>query len=254
MKFDLIISNPPYNRRLDLKILDSVIDLGEKICFVHPCDYIFHLRKFYQREETFQFLENSTHLFNIACYNLAIHLLEKGNLKKINFEGNLMNFSDETLVNPVSDQHLIITRKVQDYLFKDRENNLFSHIKHTQESPWWVSFPWMITISTRKYKILFSKENRKGMKTRVMQENLHNFGFAYQTQEEAIQMEKLLKSKLFRFLLLSTLLNFCVKNLFCSIDEDIYEKPHTLQEQIGLTDEELEWIKQQIPDYYGDEE
>ena len=40
MKFDLIISNPPYNKGLDLKILESVLDLGEKICFVHPIGWM----------------------------------------------------------------------------------------------------------------------------------------------------------------------------------------------------------------------
>ena len=40
MKFDLIISNPPYNNWLDLKILKMIYPLGEKICFIHPSTWL----------------------------------------------------------------------------------------------------------------------------------------------------------------------------------------------------------------------
>jgi len=39
MKFDLIISNPPYKGNLHLKILDSVLDLGKEIIFVQPSSH-----------------------------------------------------------------------------------------------------------------------------------------------------------------------------------------------------------------------
>ena len=38
MKFDLIISNPPY-KGLDLNILENVLDLGEKVTIVHPATW-----------------------------------------------------------------------------------------------------------------------------------------------------------------------------------------------------------------------
>lgn len=57
MKFDLIISNPPYNSGLDLKILESVNFISEKICFVHPMTWLFDQKgsKRYNRiKETFK--------------------------------------------------------------------------------------------------------------------------------------------------------------------------------------------------------
>ena len=41
MKFDLIISNPPYNKGLDLKILKEIYKLGEKIILVHPATWLY---------------------------------------------------------------------------------------------------------------------------------------------------------------------------------------------------------------------
>ena len=40
MIFDLIISNPPYNRGLDIKILRGVESVAHKICAVHPSSWL----------------------------------------------------------------------------------------------------------------------------------------------------------------------------------------------------------------------
>lgn len=49
-KQDLIISNPPYNDGLDLKILNSLIDnkLANKIIFVHPATFLFNKNEFFK--------------------------------------------------------------------------------------------------------------------------------------------------------------------------------------------------------------
>ena len=40
MKFDLIISNPPYNSSLDIKILRDIIKISDEVIFVHPSTWL----------------------------------------------------------------------------------------------------------------------------------------------------------------------------------------------------------------------
>ena len=79
MKFDLIISNPPYKINLHLKILNEVKDLSDKICFVHPSTWLYDnkdmLNLFVETKENFkdrfahfEVVENANELFGIGAF------------------------------------------------------------------------------------------------------------------------------------------------------------------------------------------
>lgn len=43
-KFDLVLTNPPYNNGLDLKILNEVVDIADEIVCVHPATWLLDLK------------------------------------------------------------------------------------------------------------------------------------------------------------------------------------------------------------------
>ena len=256
MKFDLIISNPPYNRRLDLKILESVDSLGEKICLVHPCDYIFRNQFSLERQEEYDFLEDSPKLFGVSCYVLSVHTISSGYKKILRIKGkDEMIFENSWDVNPLGTERLETVRKMLRYLRKQREHSLLNKIVHTQEErSWYCTFPKKINTSSTRYLTLFAKSDKSGNSGRVSEENIKNYAFKYETREEALEMEKFLKSRLTRCLFYLQWVFMGARCFFLSLDSSLYEDPTQLASQIGLTPEEVEWCKQQIPIYYGDED
>lgn len=44
MKFDLVFSNPPYNRGTDIKILKEIIDLSNEFIIIHPSTWLFDMK------------------------------------------------------------------------------------------------------------------------------------------------------------------------------------------------------------------
>lgn len=44
MKFDLVFSNPPYNKNVDIKILNEIIDVADEFIVVHPSTWLIDLK------------------------------------------------------------------------------------------------------------------------------------------------------------------------------------------------------------------
>ena len=44
MKFDVIFTNPPYNRGLDIKILNSLVEQADEVVAVHPSISLVELK------------------------------------------------------------------------------------------------------------------------------------------------------------------------------------------------------------------
>jgi hypothetical protein len=89
MLFNCIISNPPYNKGLDLKILQDIWELGETIVFVHPSMWLYDkkgnhklfldTKKLVKDHVTHaEEIENSNHVFNIQLFqNIFITKFEQ---------------------------------------------------------------------------------------------------------------------------------------------------------------------------------
>jgi len=101
MKFDLIISNPPYKGYLHLKILDSVLDIGKEIIFVQPSvhfisnkenkQYIIIKDKIKDRINSL-ILFNGNPVFNISLFvPCAITYLDNKKNNKFNFIDKINN-------------------------------------------------------------------------------------------------------------------------------------------------------------------
>jgi hypothetical protein len=44
MKFDVVFSNPPYNRGMDIKILNELIDISDEVIAVHPSTWLLDIK------------------------------------------------------------------------------------------------------------------------------------------------------------------------------------------------------------------
>jgi hypothetical protein len=44
MKFDVVFSNPPYNRGMDIKILNEIVDISDEVIIVHPSTWLLDLK------------------------------------------------------------------------------------------------------------------------------------------------------------------------------------------------------------------
>jgi hypothetical protein len=44
MKFDVVFSNPPYNRGMDIKILNEIVDISNEVIIVHPSTWLLDLK------------------------------------------------------------------------------------------------------------------------------------------------------------------------------------------------------------------
>ena len=78
MKFDLVFSNPPYNRGIDIKILNEILDLSSEFIIVHPSSWLLDRKnktsafvnfktKIDKKIESFDFF-NGNPIFNIGLY------------------------------------------------------------------------------------------------------------------------------------------------------------------------------------------
>jgi hypothetical protein len=44
MKFDVVFSNPPYNKNVDIKILNEIVDVADEFVIVHPSTWLVDLK------------------------------------------------------------------------------------------------------------------------------------------------------------------------------------------------------------------
>jgi len=54
MKFDIVFSNPPYNKSLDIKLLVAVVDVSQELVIVHPSVWALDKKRKYKLFNTFR--------------------------------------------------------------------------------------------------------------------------------------------------------------------------------------------------------
>lgn len=68
MKFDLVFSNPPYNKNVDIKILNEIIDVADEFIVIHPSIWILDNKRSYKLYNDFRDKINS-HLHSVELFN-----------------------------------------------------------------------------------------------------------------------------------------------------------------------------------------
>lgn len=72
MKFDIILSNPPYDRSLHLDFLEKIIDISNKITSIQPATFLINLRNNGKAKRYNKFkekIDKHVKFINIENYN-----------------------------------------------------------------------------------------------------------------------------------------------------------------------------------------
>ena len=251
MKFDLIISNPPFRQNMHLKILQDVYKLGEKICFVHPATWLYDNKYLYKRyKETcelvkdhfisYEKVENANKIFGIGLFtDLFITYINKNKtgigdaIYNIDIHGNSKIY--KSLKKKILKYKLTLYDKVKNDNDYNNPKVSFSGIgKFYRFIPKTIEHECYGKNSNKHLKFLFNSEN------------------------EMLNFKDYLKTKIARFCLSIYKINQHLDSgELASVpymptytrlwtDEDVAK-------ELGLTEEELAWAINWIPDYYPED-
>lgn len=288
MKFSLIISNPPYNQNLDLKILKEIYDLSEKICFVHPFNYALNnkqnyskiydsIRKYAKKHlKEYYVVDDANRKFGIYSFNSIYYVLFDNtkeydiNLDDIDIHGNSEIYK--------SIKHKVIKYSLKNNcwkecdFFKNKYNNEYK-LGLTKFAPSGRDVMIQKTNENAHIKCGFSAF-RPGLPGRIFEkytfikltdESAHigkttkyDINFSFETIDEAINFKDYLKTKIARFCLSIFKVNqTLISGELAGIPYmPTYTHPWTdedVAKELGLTDEELAWAINWIPDYYPED-
>lgn len=255
MKFDLIISNPPYN--CDIQILDNVYDITDNVCFIHPASWLYDNKNKFKPwvalktklEKSLVYYENIVNhrkIFNIDIpQNIFITLFKHDAANHINI-WEIDNHGDSEIYKQIKNKILNYTKN---------KDNFYNHISDTRKDyatgigligasrPEYADFLWMIRIRT-KHVDTYENINYK-------------IKFSFDSIVEAQNCEQFLKTKIARFCLSIFKISANLKGELASVPYmPTYDRPWTDEEvaaELGLTDEELAWAINWVPDGYPED-
>ena len=262
MKFNLIISNPPYTNNLDLKILKTIYELGEKVCFIHPGSWAYsnkpnmsklykHIKKF--NVTYFKKVDDANSLFNIGIFTtICISIFNKKcknpiDINEIDIHGNSKIYKS-------------LKKKILKYCEK---NNILMYINYNKNKKYTVEHKkWQIGLpefapSGRDVFIQKTDETMQyGKNTKYVSQ------LFFDTKTEVLNAKNFLKNKLTRFCLSVYKINQCLhagsgSSELASVPYmPTYKHKWTdemVAKELGLTDDELAWAINWVPDYYPED-
>ncbi len=252
MKFDLIISNPPYNHNLDLKILKDVYELGEKICFVHPTTWLYDKK-----------LKNKLYL--------NVRDLIRSSLEKV-IEFNIQDFfkawTFSTLGIVLINKHCEVSIDPYSFdkhgnsdIYKSIKNKILLYCNHKN------NYQKMLINSNERYTFYFGNNlfspYRVLVQKRILENHISNIkkyplNLGFDNKETAYNFYEYAKTKIARFCLSIFQITQAIQNgeLEAVPYMPTYTRPWTdedVAKELGLTDEELAWAINWIPDYYPED-
>ena len=280
-KFDIVFSNPPYNKHLDLKILKSVFEqqVAAQIIFVHPSTFLLDKKfktKLYNELRNTNYLESVNTFWGNKLFDIKLFCpccISVWNTNKtddkcsvtdnafINWTGNEPKYTCK--INDIS-IHGKIFEKVKHFLKCD--NNLLTHmINENKLTDYSVKFALIRGgqeygqgIYSHFYSIIgLDVENYKCDHTFRFGNHVNcKLHWTFNNEIERANFLNYCKSKIVRFLLSVIKVSGHIDSGELSVIPWMYFTKEwndkKLCEEFGISEELWNYIDNFIPDYYDD--
>ena len=252
MKFNLIISNPPYTNNLDLKILKKVYELGEKVCFIHPGSWAYskkpNMSKLYKHIKKFDVtyfkrVEDAKKLFKISIFTaICISVFEQYSKTSIKV--------DDIDVHGNSEIYKSLKKKILSYCHNSNLEN-----KRTNKL---YEFTFGLNWSDAGYNVMGAKNTYHRHFSNNFKGTHYPIKFGFDSKFKMEYFGNFLKLKIVRFALSIYKINQHLNRgeLEAVPYMPTYDHEWTdemVAKELGLTDEELAWAINWIPDYYPED-
>lgn len=139
MKFDLVFSNPPYNRGMDIKILNEITNHANEIVAIHPSISMIELKgnKLYNifKQKNIKSIDcfNGNFIFDIGLfYPCMISYIDNSHAGKIEVKwfDDIFSVEDANDVTVYSSHWKTLVKPFYQKIFKECENdNVWNHNK-----------------------------------------------------------------------------------------------------------------------------
>ena len=267
MNFDLVISNPPYNRGLDLKILKEVYPLGNRFVMVHPAGWLYNNKgknKIEVRDTIknhfvgYEKVKDANKLFGIGVFSDV--LITEINKNKEGIGDKIYDID----IHGESKVYQSLKKKILNYCkFK---NNLLNEVSLRKEYEYICSFSKLRGHPGTSDFYTFIQLQNESMHTD--RNNVYHCNYNFNTSIKAINFKDYLKLKITRFCLSiykndANIISYnpSMKRIKSGAIASVpymptYKRQWTDEEvakELGLTDEELRWAINWIPDYYPED-
>ena len=272
MKFDLIISNPPYNHGLDLKILKEVYPLGNRFVMVHPATWLYDNK-----------LKNK--LFKNTREMVKKHFVGYEKVENANQLFGINLFTD-VLITEIDKSKSGVGDKIYDIdihgdspIYRSLKKKILGYTKENENLDQKVHYTWKDQKTKKDENIDYiglsimgcntgKIENRPGafcsLISKKYSQNISQTSnglpirLYLNSKEELINLKMYLKLKITRFCLSIYKINQHLDSgeLASVPYMPTYEKQWTDEEvatELGLTDEELRWAINWVPNYYPED-
>jgi len=288
MKFDLVFSNPPYNKNVDIKILNEIIDLADEFIIVHPSTWLVDLKDKTPLYRTFKSkidgkvssieLFNGNPIFNIRlfmpCVITHIDKNHNGKVSVNNFNSTYETDSIFEITKFGVDWEIIVKpfKKTVSEFIENNNGHMWERFCNNKTNAFVQEEGFLLQIPMGRgnenqtshtemvkedfYGVFSNDENEIITKNKCQEVAFKGGTYCYfPTEEQRDNCVNYLKTDFARFCLAINKLNKHIDSgeleLIPWLDFNEEWDDEKLFKKFNISQEQQDYIREFIPDYYG---